>query len=74
MHFRTLMELTWVKHIQQEAPVLNFCETEVKLGGSNFISVMADGRTDQGVTEEVLFYLHYVTKELGKPVNEYFAI
>ena len=46
----------------------------MKLRESNFISVMADGRTDFGVLEEVLVYAHYLDWELGKPVNEYLAI
>ena len=46
----------------------------VKLKKSNFISVMADGGTDQGVMEEVLVYVRYFDMELGKPVSEYLAI
>lgn len=45
-----------------------------KLRGNNFLSVMADGGTDQGVMEEVLVYVRYLDMELGKPVNEYLAI
>ena len=46
----------------------------MKLRESNFISVMADGRTDFGVLEEVLVYAHYLDWELGKRINEYLAI
>ena len=49
-------------------------EIAEKLRGNNFLSVMADGGTDQGVMEEVLVYVRYLDMELGKPVNEYLAI
>ena len=49
-------------------------EIAEKLGGNNFLSVMADGGTDQGVMEEVLVCVRYLDIELGKPVNEYLAI
>lgn len=49
-------------------------EIAEKLRGNNFLSVMADGGTDQGVMEEVLVYVRYLNMELGKPVNEYLAI
>ena len=49
-------------------------EIAARLRGNNFLSVMADGRTDQGVMDEVLVYVRYLGMELGKPVNEYLAI
>lgn len=49
-------------------------EIAEKLRGNNFLSVMADGGTDQSVMEQVLVYVRYLDMELGKPVNEYLAI
>lgn len=49
-------------------------EIAEKLRGNNFLSVMADGGTDQGVMEQVLVYVRYLDMELAKPVNEYLAI
>lgn len=45
----------------------------LKLRESNFLSVMADGGTDQGAVEEVLVYVCYLDWEHGKPVSEYLA-
>ena len=45
-----------------------------KLKGCHFFSVMLDGSTDLGVIEEVIIYVRYLDKSVGRPVTTYVGI